>query len=80
MPGVALNDCPYCRNLAVYRSKPTRLLDHVCALLLLQLVRRHGCFRQHYRLIFWPTPEFPVPSAKKPLQNRTDNDQRECSA
>ena len=80
MPRVGLNDCPYCRNVAVYRSKPTTWPDHVCGLFLLRLVRCHGCMRQHYRPIFWPTPEFPILSAKKPLQARTDDDQRERSA
>jgi len=76
---VGLNDCPYCGNVAVYRSKPTRLIDRVCMIFLLQIVRCHGCMRQHYRPIFWPTTEFPI-SAKKSVQTRANDDKRQRSA
>jgi hypothetical protein len=53
--------CPYCGNLEVYRSQPTTWLERVCVLCLLDLARCHGCMRQHYRLLLFPAPEYPVP-------------------
>ena len=64
---VGLNDCPYCRNRAVYRSHPEKWVDQMCVLFLMQLVRCHGCMRQHYRPLFWPAPEFPISSTEKPV-------------
>jgi len=51
--------CPYCGNLAVYRSRPETRFGRACSLLMLDLARCHGCLRQHYRLIFSPAPEYP---------------------
>ncbi len=65
MPKIRLDDsCPYCGNLAVYRSQPETWLARVCLLLPLELVRCHGCMRQHYRPLLSPAPEFPSRSTE----------------
>ncbi len=77
---IGLEHCPYCLSFKVYRSRPTTLLDRACVLFLLQLVRCHGCMRQYYRPLFRPTPEFPTLSAKKTIQTRIEDEERERSA
>jgi len=62
---IRLDDsCPYCGNLAVYRSQPETWLARVCLLLPLELVRCHGCMRQHYRPLLSPAPECPSRSTE----------------
>lgn len=55
---IGLEDCPYCGNSEVYRSKPEVWLDGLLSLFLFDLARCHGCMRQHYRFILFPAPEF----------------------
>jgi hypothetical protein len=71
---IGLNVCPYCSNSKVYRSRPTTWLDRAYVPFVLQLVRCHGCMRQHYRPLFWPAPEFPTPPAKKPVQTLAEDE------
>lgn len=43
--------------------------------------RPHGCIRQHYRPLFWSTPEFPISSAKKrsrPAPTTNGSSRRKC--
>jgi hypothetical protein len=80
LPRIALNGCPYCLGLEVYGSRPKTCLDRVCVLFLLQLVRCHGCMRRHYRPLFWPAPEFPTLSAKKPTQGLANDEKQQHSA
>jgi hypothetical protein len=63
---IGLGDgCPYCGNLAVYRSHPETLLDRACWLLLLEVARCPGCMRQHYRPLLFAAPEYPARSAEE---------------
>jgi hypothetical protein len=60
MPKIGFDDCcPYCGNLAIYRSRPETRFGRACWLLMLELARCHGCMRQHYRLFFSPAPDHP---------------------
>jgi hypothetical protein len=60
---IGWNNCPYCGDREVYRSRSEALtwLDRVCVLFLLQLVRCHQCELRHYRPIFFRAPEYAHP-------------------
>ncbi len=63
---IGLGDgCPYCGNLAVYRSHPETLLDRACWLLLLEVARCPGCMRQHYRPLLFAAPSTPLDPRRK---------------
>jgi hypothetical protein len=80
MRRIGFNDCPYCGNSEVYRSHPKTWAGRACVLFLLEFVRCHRCMRHHYRPLFFPAPEYVTPSAKRPVQTRTDDEKRERSA
>jgi len=65
---VGLEACPYCDSLEVYRSRPETWLDRTFAVFLFDIARCHGCMRQHYRLLLFPAPEFPVRSEYESTQ------------
>jgi len=69
------DSCPYCGNLAVYRSQPERPLDRACWLLLLEVARCHGCMRQHYRPLLFAAPEYPAGSAEEIYMASESGDQ-----
>ena len=54
--------CPYGDD-EVYRSctEPMTWLNRMCGIFLLQLVRCRRCQLRHYRPLFFPAPEYPLP-------------------
>jgi hypothetical protein len=81
MRRISFGDCPYCgRSEEVYRSHRKTWGDLAALFFLLSPARCHGCMHRHFRPLFWPAPEFQIPSAKKPVQARANEDERKRSA
>lgn len=80
MRRIGLQECPYCSSHEVYESQGTTCRGRASGLLLLRVVRCHGCMRRHYGPIWVPALEYPTLSVKKQAQAVAHEDKQKCSA
>ena len=54
---IGTQDCPYCSDTNIYRSRRKNLWEVIAFLFLLRPVRCHGCMHRFFRPVLIDTPE-----------------------